>query len=1241
MPLFTQRESRPAWFDETDQSQWLRPGLGDYLGAAAGDAWEGLPTVALGRLGEMAALSTQATGTDVELDESGTPVISHERQPMSILPTEEQASIIDAHGLKGQITPQPGYSRDMLDVVMEHKKAELARQATREAAPGIYAPLGFATELGISLFDPINVASAFVPVVGEARVLSMLGRASGALGRAGVRAGVGTVEGAVGAAMVEPVIALAQTQQQADYDMSDALGNIAFGAAFGAALHPAAGAVGDWLRSRRGQRQPWQIMPDTGESLDLMRRHRDAIRDARISAGADETRAAEESAAAAALFDARARRWAYDFNQPVAAFYDRYMPDYRAVREGKDALSQAALYEQTPMGDAARASLERDIHDFGAAVDNIVAAGKLPSNPVKMLGQTPLVMQLLGRDTVTGKAAAQGGIYAAPHVFDGTHPNMTPEMWKQIPAAMADPIAVFDSDSPAGRARGDLVFMLELTDANGATVVVPVALDVAKGRKQAHVNIVKSAYSKESGGVPANHWFMRQFKKNARYVNGQKMEPWLRAAGAASPLGSLKDVAATNTSGNRIYTDADLVNLREAQPALYQPPAGARDLRQRFAAMPLIEADSTQWFGPGRAIDAAPLTETPEQAKTLREAVKVWARERFPNGTTTTNVDTGWDVQITPKGVRDSLSHGFDALLARSVPFIPQIIESGIHLDSIEKKPGLMSHIFANKIRLDGQDHVVGFVLREDGNGNRFYDHELTKIISSDQLVPGKQREATAELRTDQNLSPGSSELLSNQGDVMNILRERLGVNDGTGQVLFQTAYHGTPHRFDEFSLEHIGTGEGAQAHGWGLYFAQDRKVSEDYPNNGRAVGSISPEIARTLRLDKPGAIVLDDIGLQHIEDRHGKEIRGLGFADARAFVDAVLADVSAVYDVDGGGRKYDLVSRTMTPQGRIMVRLEFAEKGDFYQVATAGPLRKTQYKNKKPLWEGAHSTRFPEETPWATRRASQRGQSGMRQDAADKISLAIGNREVNGEARARVTFDAAEGGRAVIEFFSAADASSAPHELYHIFRREMAESAARPDAPQRVREDWAHIEEFVGAEPGQTWTREMEEKFARAGERFLLEGKAPTPALQGVFERLRQWFLELYANADAAGLHISPAMREVFGNMLSVPAEQGDMAFRKALGELLSRPVDPVEPAAVPPLPADAPPLETMQAMTVEAEQDLGRALGELEQALPEGAANLRAVYDAEVALSDADIQKSVQVRAVLEEAARCYMRN
>ena len=49
------------------------------------------------------------------------------------------------------------------------------------------------------------------------------------------------------------------------------------------------------------------------------------------------------------------------------------------------------------------------------------------------------------------------------------------------------------------------------------------------------------------------------------------------------------------------------------------------------------------------------------------------------------------------------------------------------------------------------------------------------------------------------------------------------------GQTLFQTAYHGSPHRFDAFSTDAVGTGEGAQAHGWGLYFAADKKTAINY----------------------------------------------------------------------------------------------------------------------------------------------------------------------------------------------------------------------------------------------------------------------------------------------------------------------------------------------------------------------------------------------------------------------------
>ena len=45
----------------------------------------------------------------------------------------------------------------------------------------------------------------------------------------------------------------------------------------------------------------------------------------------------------------------------------------------------------------------------------------------------------------------------------------------------------------------------------------------------------------------------------------------------------------------------------------------------------------------------------------------------------------------------------------------------------------------------------------------------------------------------------------------------------------YQAAWHGSPHDFDEFDLGAIGSGEGNQVHGWGLYFAKDKKVSDLY----------------------------------------------------------------------------------------------------------------------------------------------------------------------------------------------------------------------------------------------------------------------------------------------------------------------------------------------------------------------------------------------------------------------------
>lgn len=63
--------------------------------------------------------------------------------------------------------------------------------------------------------------------------------------------------------------------------------------------------------------------------------------------------------------------------------------------------------------------------------------------------------------------------------------------------------------------------------------------------------------------------------------------------------------------------------------------------------------------------------------------------------------------------------------------------------------------------------------------------------------------------------------------------RGDIGARDGDVQPINgernMVVYHGTPHDFDEFSLDRIGSGEGAQVYGWGLYFTDRKEIAQHY----------------------------------------------------------------------------------------------------------------------------------------------------------------------------------------------------------------------------------------------------------------------------------------------------------------------------------------------------------------------------------------------------------------------------
>lgn len=251
---------------------------------------------------------------------------------------------------------------------------------------------------------------------------------------------------------------------------------------------------------------------------------------------------------------------------PVQEFIDRFAPRVvsgRATEERSAAsLSQEGRTDavQSAEVESPEAKLAREAK---AWADSIDAMKEKPKQPVVMLKQTPLAMHLVGADFLT--------LRAHPHLFDGifadaersnprhnAHVEMSRSVLKQIPEALADPIAIFRDER-----RDAFVFMLDVVDDAGNTVVVPVVFN-AHGRN-AEINLATTAYGKEN-----KLWFATQSQNDAVvYANSKKMRRWNTSSGSNSLRGS-------NASGRSVLAEEDLVKLKSEFPGFYQDRGGVR-----------------------------------------------------------------------------------------------------------------------------------------------------------------------------------------------------------------------------------------------------------------------------------------------------------------------------------------------------------------------------------------------------------------------------------------------------------------------------------------------------------------------------------------------------------------------------------------------------------------------------------------------------------------------------------------
>lgn len=175
------------------------------------------------------------------------------------------------------------------------------------------------------------------------------------------------------------------------------------------------------------------------------------------------------------------------------------------------------------------------------------------------------------------------------------------------------------------------------------------------------------------------------------------------------------------------------------------------------------------------------------------------------------------------------------------------------------------------------------------------------------------------------------------------------------------------------------------------------------------------------------------------------------------------------------------------------------------------------------------------------------------------------GYKQAYQQGKIRGAFDANSG---AIHLFDAADQSSFIHESAHMYLTEMERMVQEEGAPKQLVKDWHTIQDWASyaggrlddykgtrlekefavyeaairkaRESGDTVAikaaeeRWMQERFARAFERYIAEGKAPVKELQGPFRRFKKWLIGIYRDLRNLGKEPTDDVRRAMDRMVA-----------------------------------------------------------------------------------------------------------
>lgn len=202
----------------------------------------------------------------------------------------------------------------------------------------------------------------------------------------------------------------------------------------------------------------------------------------------------------------------------------------------------------------------------------------------------------------------------------------------------------------------------------------------------------------------------------------------------------------------------------------------------------------------------------------------------------------GEPVCITVNGTyKEMVRHSADKRVIMLMPYLKQILENSTLMFSEKPLTGRIKKLnsvtngyshYACKVSIDGENVLVRAVIRRSTNGDYCYDINIDNYQQEkkDSSQPGWPDHNSGAVM--KNPSKSASIISDWIGKVNSHNLSVISGNKGSvkqNETFNQTAWHGSPYNFDSFDLGAVGNGSGANMHGWGLYFAGNKKEIKAY----------------------------------------------------------------------------------------------------------------------------------------------------------------------------------------------------------------------------------------------------------------------------------------------------------------------------------------------------------------------------------------------------------------------------